>query len=315
VLNRTLIRPILKKTPYELYKGRKPSVSHLRVFGCKCFILNNGKENLGKFDAKFDEGIHIGYALNGHAYRGFNKRLLTVEESMHVVFDETDNCIPKSVTDDLECDDLKSVLNKNELIHIDSDDSHAVKEPTVSADLPKEWKTPRDVTLDNVIGNIEKGVSTRNFLNNLCETMAFVSQEEPKNLNEALKDSNWILAMQEELNQFALNEVWSLVPRIPEMNIIVTKWIFRNKMDEHGVITRNKARLVAKGYNQEEGIDYDETYAPVARLEAVRLLLSFSCIKGFKLFQMDVKSAFLNGYINKEVFVSQPPRFEDHQHP
>ena len=86
-------------------------------------------------------------------------------------------------------------------------------------------------------------------------------------------------------------------------------------MDEHGVITRNKARLVAKGYNQEEGIDYDETYAPVARLEVVRLLLAFSCIKGFKLFQMDVKSAFLNGYINEEVFVSQPPCFEDHQHP
>ena len=81
------------------------------------------------------------------------------------------------------------------------------------------------------------------------------------------------------------------------------------------MITRNKARLVAKGYNQEEGIDYDETYAPVAQLEAVRLLLAFSCIKGFKLFQMDVKSAFLNGYINEEVFVSQPLGFEDHRHP
>jgi len=110
--------------------------------------------------------------------------------------------------------------------------------------------------------------------------------------------------MQEELNQFALNEVWSLVPRTPEMNIIGTKLIYRNKMDEHGVITKNKARLVAKAYNQEEGIDYDETYAPMARLQVVRLLLAFSCIQGFKLFQMDVKSAFLNGYINEEVFVS-----------
>ena len=248
------------------------------MFGCKCFVLNNGKENLGKFDAKFDKGIHIGYALNGHAYRVFNKRLLTVEESMHVVFYEYDNYMPKPVSDDLECDDLRSVLHKNELIHIYVDDSYVVKEPTVFVDLPKECKTPRDLTLDNVIGNIEKDVSTRNSLNNLCETMAFVSQEEPKNLDEALRDKDWILAMQEELNQLVLNEVWSLVPRIPEMNIIGTKWIFRNKMNGHGVITRSKARLVAKGYNQKEGIDYDETYAPVAGLEVVRLLLAFSYI-------------------------------------
>jgi len=134
--------------------------------------------------------------------------------------------------------------------------------------------------------------------------MDFISQVEPKNLEEALQDSNWIVAMHEELNQFAYNEVWSLVPRTSDMNIIGKKWVYRNKMDEHGVITRNKARLVAKGYNQEEGIDYDETYASVARLEAVRLLLAFSCIKGFSLLQMDVKSVFLNGYINEEVFVS-----------
>ena len=99
------------------------------------------------------------------------------------------------------------------------------------------------------------------------------------------------------------------------MNIIGSKWVFRNKLDEDGVITRNKARLVAKGYNQEEGIDYGETLAPVARLEAVRLLLAFACMSGFKLFQMDVKSAFLNGYINEEVYVDQPSGFEDHKYP
>jgi len=110
VLNRTLIRPILKKTPYELYKGRKPSISHLRVFSCKCFILNNGKNNLGKFDPKSDEGIHIGYAINGHAYRVYNKRLLFVEESMHVVFDESDCIMPKSVMDELGIDDLRTIL-------------------------------------------------------------------------------------------------------------------------------------------------------------------------------------------------------------
>ena len=99
------------------------------------------------------------------------------------------------------------------------------------------------------------------------------------------------------------------------MNIIDTKWVFKNKLDEQGIIVRNKARLVAKGYNQEEGIDYGETYTPVARLEAVRLLLAYACMNGFKLHQMDVKSAFLNGYIDEEIYVSQPSGFEDHKHP
>jgi len=88
-LNRVLIRPILKKTPYELFKRRSPVLSHLKVFGCKCFILNNGKESLGKFDEKTDAGVFLGYAIQSHAYRVYNKILMTVEEFMHVVFDET----------------------------------------------------------------------------------------------------------------------------------------------------------------------------------------------------------------------------------
>jgi len=121
--------------------------------------------------------------------------------------------------------------------------------------------------------------------------------------------------MHGELNQFVRSDVWILVPKTSQMNVIGTKWVFRNKSDDSSIITRNKARLVAKGYNQAEGIDYDKTFAPVARLEAVILLLAFACMSGFKLFQMDVKSAFLNGIVNKEIHVSQPPSFEDHKHP
>ncbi|KAK6120548.1 hypothetical protein DH2020_045714 [Rehmannia glutinosa] len=106
--------------------------------------------------------------------------------------------------------------------------------------------------------------------------------------------------MQEELNQFVRNDVWELVPCPPSQTIIGTKWVFRNKLDDQGNIVRNKARLVAQGYCQEEGIDYDETFAPVARLEAIRILLAYSCFKIFKLYQMDVKSAFLNGIIQEE---------------
>ena len=101
-----------------------------------------------------------------------------------------------------------------------------------------------------------------------------------------------------------------MVPRPKHHPIIGAKWVFRNKMDEQGAITRNKARPVAKGYNQEEGIDYDKTYAPVARLEAIRMLLAFKSFMDFKLYQMDIKSTFLNSFIEEEVYVEQPPGFK-----
>ncbi|GJS31013.1 copia protein [Tanacetum coccineum] len=138
---------------------------------------------------------------------------------------------------------------------------------------------------------------------------------EPKNINEALKDKNWVIAMQEELNQFKTNDVWELVPNPIDMTIIGTKWIYRNKLDENGVVTRNKARLVAQGYNQQERIDYDETYVPVARLESIRILLAYACALDFKLYQMDMKSEFLNGFINEEVYVAQPLGFIDFAKP
>ena len=138
--------------------------------------------------------------------------------------------------------------------------------------------------MDNIIGQIEQGVSTKCKLNYFCENIAFVSQIEPTSINIALSVEKWIDAMNDELNQFFENNVWVLVPRSPNMYLIGTTWVFRNKLDEQGIIVKNKARLVAKGYNQEKGIDFGETYAPVARLEAVRLLLAYACLCGFKLF-------------------------------
>jgi hypothetical protein len=120
--------------------------------------------------------------------------------------------------------------------------------------------------------------------------------------------------MQEELNNFKRNEVWSLVP-CPKQNVVGTKWVFRNKQDEHGVVTRNKARLVAKGYAQVAGLDFEETFAPVARLESIPILLAYAAHHSFRLFQMDVKSAFLNGPIKEEVYMEQPPGFEDDRYP
>src|SRR5438105_1584374 len=116
--------------------------------------------------------------------------------------------------------------------------------------------------------------------------------------------------MQEELNNFKRNEVWSLVER-PKQNVIGTKWVFRNKQDENGVVTRNKARLVAQGFTQIEGLDFGETYASVVRLESIKILISFATHHTFKLYQMDVKRAFLNGPIQELVLVEQPSGFCD----
>ena len=121
--------------------------------------------------------------------------------------------------------------------------------------------------------------------------------------------------MQSELNEFERNKVWNLVPPLKDQSVIGTRWVFRNKLVENGKVIRNKARLVTQGYNQEEGIDYEETFTPVARLEAIRLLIAFASHKNIKLFQMDVKCAFLNGYLQEEVYVAQPPGFENADFP
>ncbi|GKB31685.1 putative ribonuclease H-like domain-containing protein [Tanacetum coccineum] len=121
--------------------------------------------------------------------------------------------------------------------------------------------------------------------------------------------------MQEELLQFKLQKVWTLVGLPKGKRAIGTKWVYRNKKDERGIVVRNKARLVAQGYTQEEGIDYDEVFAPVARIEAIRLFLAYASFMGLIVYQMDVKSAFLYGTIEEEVYVCQPPSFEDPQFP
>ncbi|GJZ18791.1 retrovirus-related pol polyprotein from transposon TNT 1-94 [Tanacetum coccineum] len=143
-----------------------------------------------------------------------------------------------------------------------------------------------------------------------CLFIDFLSEEEPKKVSERLKHPGWVDAMEDELNQFAKNKVWTLVLAPYGKTIIGSKWVFRNKRDETGIVIKNKARLVAQGYNQQEGIDYDETFAPVARLEPIRIFLAFATYMNFIVCQMDVKSAFLNGKLKEEVYVKQPLGYE-----
>ncbi|GJW83105.1 retrovirus-related pol polyprotein from transposon TNT 1-94 [Tanacetum coccineum] len=132
---------------------------------------------------------------------------------------------------------------------------------------------------------------------------------------QALEHSCWIEAMQEEIYEFEHLDVWILVPCPDNILIIPLKWIFKIKLDEYGDVLKNKARLVAKGYRQEAGIDFEESFAPVARLEAIRLFIAHAASMNMVIFQMDVKTAFLNGELNEVVYVSQPEGFVDPEHP
>ncbi|GKA38818.1 putative ribonuclease H-like domain-containing protein [Tanacetum coccineum] len=167
----------------------------------------------------------------------------------------------------------------------------------------------------NLLGNIPQSYQSLYHSNTRIPQRSPIEQEEPKRVSQALRDPAWVEAMQEELLQFKLQKVWILVDLPKGHRAIGTKWVYRNKKDERGIVIRNKARLVAQGHTQEEGIDYDEVFAPVARIEAIRLFLAYASYMGFMVYQMDVKSAFLYGQIEEEVYVCQPPGFEDPDHP
>ncbi|GJS08189.1 putative ribonuclease H-like domain-containing protein [Tanacetum coccineum] len=193
----------------------------------------------------------------------------------------------------------------------------------------------KDHPIDNVIGEVQSTVQTRRmskptseqgFLSdvyeqkthdtlNTCLYACFLSQIEPTSIAKALSDSSWVEAMQEELLQFKLQQVWILVDLPNGKKAIRTKWVFKNKKDERGIMIRNTAKLVAQGHRQEEGINYEEVFAPMARIKAIRLFLAYASFMGFLVYQMDVKSAFLYGTIEEEVYVTQPPGFKDPDHP
>ncbi|GJZ65239.1 retrovirus-related pol polyprotein from transposon TNT 1-94 [Tanacetum coccineum] len=179
-------------------------------------------------------------------------------------------------------------------------------------------KWTKDHPLENIIGELARPVSTRLQLHEqalFCYYDAFLTVVELKTYKDALTQSCWIEAMQEELNEFERLEVWELVPRPDKVLVITLKWIYKVKLDELGGILKNKARLVARGYRQEEGIDFEESFAPVARLEAIRIFLAFVAHMNMVVYQMDVKTVFMNGNLREEVYVSQPDGFVDPDNP
>ncbi|GJW69340.1 putative ribonuclease H-like domain-containing protein [Tanacetum coccineum] len=178
---------------------------------------------------------------------------------------------------------------------------------------PQTRRMTKNLEEHGLFSSVQQRTNHKDFQN--CLFACFLSQVEPKKVIQALQDPSWIKAMQDEHLQFKLQKFWTLVDLPNGKRPIGTKWVFKNKKDERGIVIKNKARLVAQGYTQEEGIDYDKVFAPVARIKVIRLFLAYALFKDFVVYQMDVKSAFLYGKIKEEVYVCQPPGFEDPNFP
>nr|GFA10924.1 hypothetical protein [Tanacetum cinerariifolium] len=288
--NCTIIHKRFDKTPYELMNKRKPNIKFFRVFECRCYLLND-YDDVGKLKAKGDIEVFVGYSKESAPFRIYNKRTPSTSNN---VFNER-----------LE----DAYFDASTSFH-DPSNVHTYYQP-----YPHEKKWTKDHPLHKIIGDLKSSVRTRGQLANSCLFSCLLSFIEPANVAEALKDADWVSAMQEEFDQFARLKAWRLVPRPEGKSVIKTKWIFKNKKDESSLVIQNKARLVAVGYSQQEGIDYDEMFAPVARIEAIRLFLAYAAHKDFAIFQMDVKTAFLNGILMEEVYVGQPPCFVSKQYP
>ena len=343
--NRSILVKRHGKTAYEILKGRTPDVSYFHVFGCVCYILNQ-RDPRTKFEPKADEGIFLGYSNESKAYRVFNSKSKSIEESAHVkidddsypssridhpayILDELTLCPSNEPSEDLiepivpditpSADDSLPVTDEVSLD--DQHDDAMQNNDNVSTDdaVPESQlnlRTNPNHPLSQVIGDLTAGVRTRKQTSsNFCMFVNFVSMILPSKIQDAMQHADWIQAMQDELLEFKRHNVWTLVPRPSGKTIIGTRWVYRNKEDKDGVIIRNKARLVAQGFTQVQDLDYGETFAPVARIEAIRLFLAYASFKRVKVYQMDVKTAFLYGNLEEEVFLKQPPGFESPEFP
>nr|GEV07391.1 hypothetical protein [Tanacetum cinerariifolium] len=296
--NRSLIIPRHEKTPYHIINDQKPSVKFFYIFGSLCYIIRDGK-NLDKMKEKGNACIFVGYSTQSRAYRVFNKRTRVIVEIIHVNFDELPQMASDHVSSDpvLQCQ--RMALEQDSLS----------PGPQCQENVPQADRT---VTTLNELDLLF--IRTRRQLESngeMCMFALTVSRTELENIKEAMVDSAWIESMQEELNQFDRLDVWELVDRPLCKNVINMKWLWKNKRDEENTVIRNKSRLVAKGYAQKEGVDFEESFAPVARLEVVRLFIAYAAHKSFTVYQMDIKTAFLYGPLKEEVYVTQPDGFAD----
>nr|GFA15223.1 retrovirus-related Pol polyprotein from transposon TNT 1-94 [Tanacetum cinerariifolium] len=286
VQNRVLVTKPQNKTPYELLHGRTPSIGLMRPFGCPVTILNT-LDTLGKFERKVDEGFLPESAVN-------------LSPSSSALSGEQDDMIKKK-------DKWKS----------------PVKYFTGNKDFNVNFKDYSEDSSNNVSATGPIVPTARQNYSNSTNPISVADMLEREdivysdhgNVGAEADFNNLETSITEELLQFKMQKVWILIDLPHGKRVIGTKWVYRNKKDERGIVVRNKARLVTQGHTQEEGINYEEVFAPVARIEAIRLFLAYASFMGFMVYQMDVKGAFMYETIKEEVYVCQPPGFEDPNHP
>ncbi|KAM0824008.1 hypothetical protein ACQ4PT_016362 [Festuca glaucescens] len=360
ILNRSPTKALDGRTPYEAWHGRKPAVSHLRVFGCLAFAKELG--HIGKLDDRSTPGVFIGYSEGSKAYRILDPKTQRVRTSRDVVFTEgrgwawgkaVEGSSPSTYDDFIveyvhfeaaggvgssSSTSLPTSVPKSPSTPVVATPPQpasprtpapAVTPPGTSTPAhvehsPVEFASPlshdgeridayhggeplRYRTMENLLGDQPVPGQVPRDLE--AQLQLARDDGEPQSFVEAERDAAWRAAMQLEMDAVEKNRTWELADLPRGHRAITLKWVFKLKRDEAGAIVKHKARLVARGFLQQEGVDFDDAFAPVARMESVRLLLALAAQEGWRVHHMDVKSAFLNGDLKEEVYVQQPPGF------
>ncbi|KAL0546653.1 hypothetical protein IC582_016565 [Cucumis melo] len=276
--NRLPTKAVKEKTPFKAWYGYKPSLKFLKVFGCLCFT-HVPQSKRDKLDMRASSGVFIGYSSISKAYKIFQPQTgkIVVSRDVHFVEDEEWNF------DDAE--KKGQTLEKMKFKFFDS----SIEEED---DMQNEIVDDASMRGTRLLSDIYERCNVA-----VCE---------PANYAETKKNQRWVAAMEEELSMIEKNKTWILVDRPQDRKVIGVKWVFRTKLNADGSINKHKARLVVKGYAQIFGVDYSDTFAPVARMDIIRLLFAIAAQKDWKLYQLDVKSAFLNGVLQEEIYVKQP---------
>nr|GEU99457.1 retrovirus-related Pol polyprotein from transposon TNT 1-94 [Tanacetum cinerariifolium] len=320
VLNRVLVTKPQNKTPYEFLTGKIPIISYIRPFGCHVTTLNT-IDHQGKFKEKFDEGFLVGYSLSSKGFRVYNLETKRVEENLHIIFLENKpNVAGKGPTWLFDLDYLTDLINYQP-INVDNKANKTAgpKKPNNNA-AETHRKTFAQSTEDLLLQAGAARASSTNYVNTASTLVNAASTPLNTASTSTNQDDSQIPSL-EDIYEVSRDGIFTSASYDDKgavadfINLETTVNVYKSKKDERGVVVRNKARLVAQVHRQEEGIDYDEVFAHVARIETIGIFLAFASYLGFIVYQMDVKSAFLYRKIDEEVYVPQPSGFIDPKFP